>query len=235
MPSWGEPLARGEIISIVFSSEGTTAWKNEGEKWEPVSSWIVYQTEDEIRKHLVIVSVYAPMFHSPQQDKDDFYAGLQRVIDQVSEQDILVVMGDWNARVGSSQEGQLGPPCLKTNLSPTLLLRAWRTGLAVQKHGLAPGSTLMVALYPSSVLKCWFELVCVAVQHTHKGFALRWWDCFCINVLPLSYGNDAKTISCIRWRWTPWCHVQPTWGYSKKTTQVQVTQCVHLKQLPSAK
>ena len=58
------------------------------------------------------------MFHSPQQDKDDFYAGLQGLIDQVSEQDILVVMGDWNARVGSSQEGQLGPPCLKTNPSP---------------------------------------------------------------------------------------------------------------------
>ena len=90
------------------------------------------------------------MFHSPQ-DKDDFYAGLQRVIDQVSEQDILVVMGDWNARVGSSQEGQLGPPCLKTNPSSTLLLGAWRTGLALQKHGLAPGSTLIVTLYPSSV------------------------------------------------------------------------------------
>ena len=55
-------------------------------------------------KHLVIVSVYAPTFHSPQQDKDDFYADLQRVIDQVSEEDILVVMGDWNARVGSGQE-----------------------------------------------------------------------------------------------------------------------------------
>ena len=56
-------------------------------------------------KHLVIVSVYATTFHNPQQGKDNFYADLPRVIDQVTEEDILVIMGDWNARVGSSQEG----------------------------------------------------------------------------------------------------------------------------------
>lgn len=32
------------------------------------------------------------MFHSPQEDKDDFYADLQRAVDQVPEEDILVVM-----------------------------------------------------------------------------------------------------------------------------------------------
>ena len=48
-----------------------------------------------------IVSVYGPMF----QDKDDFYAHLQRVIDQVPEDNVVVVMGDWNVRVGSNQGG----------------------------------------------------------------------------------------------------------------------------------
>ena len=70
--------------------------ENGGKQWEPVSSQIVNaKLRMKEGKHLAIVSVYAPMFLSPQQDKD-FYADLQRVIDQVLEEDILVVMGDWN-------------------------------------------------------------------------------------------------------------------------------------------
>ena len=48
------------------------------------------------------VSVYAPTFRAPIVEKEDFYEDLQRVLDQVSERDVLVVTGDWNARVGSS-------------------------------------------------------------------------------------------------------------------------------------
>ena len=86
LPKEGEPLARGEGVGIALSPEGTKTWKNGGEQWEPVSSRIVTaKLRMKEGKHLVIVSVYAPTFHSPQQDKDDFYADLQRVIDQVSE------------------------------------------------------------------------------------------------------------------------------------------------------
>ena len=106
LPKEGEPVATGEGVGIALSPEATKAWRDGGEQWEPVNSRIVTaRMKMKGRKHLSIVSVYAPTFRSPQQDKDDFYTELQRVVDQVPEDDILVVMGDWNARVGSNQGG----------------------------------------------------------------------------------------------------------------------------------
>ena len=50
-----------------------------------------------------IVSVYAPTNRASQKEKDEFYADLQIVIDGVAEEDVLMIMRDFNARVGSSE------------------------------------------------------------------------------------------------------------------------------------
>ena len=52
--------------------------------------------------HGTIVSVYAPTNRASQEEKDEFYADLQSVIDGVAE-DVLMIGGDFNARVGSSE------------------------------------------------------------------------------------------------------------------------------------
>ena len=52
----------------------------------------------------VIVSVYAPTHRASQVDKGKFYADLQSVVDGVSAEDVLLVVGDFNARVGSGDE-----------------------------------------------------------------------------------------------------------------------------------
>ena len=49
-----------------------------------------------------MISVYAPAFRSPQDEKDRFFEELQKKIDGVLLSEILIVMGDLNARVGSS-------------------------------------------------------------------------------------------------------------------------------------
>ena len=57
-------------------------------------------------KHTLLLSIirmYAPTFHSPQQEKDHFYADLQSILDAIPDEDVLVVLGDWNARLGSNQ------------------------------------------------------------------------------------------------------------------------------------
>ena len=51
------------------------------------------------------MSVYAPTHRARQKDKDKFYADLQSVVDGVSAEDVLLVVGDFNARVGSGQMG----------------------------------------------------------------------------------------------------------------------------------
>ena len=49
----------------------------------------------------MFVSCYAPTLNSSEQEKDDFYDLLREVISNVQHRDKLVLMGDFNARVGS--------------------------------------------------------------------------------------------------------------------------------------
>ena len=60
----------------------------------------------------MLVCCYAPTLNSSEQEKDDFYDLLREVISNVQHRDKLVLMGDFNARVGSdnhSWKGVLGP------------------------------------------------------------------------------------------------------------------------------
>ena len=59
-----------------------------------------------------IIQVYAPTNDAHEDDKEDFYHSLQTVIDKVPKRDVLIVMGDFNAKVGSEREGrerEIGP------------------------------------------------------------------------------------------------------------------------------
>lgn len=49
-----------------------------------------------------MISVYAPTYNSPQEQKDKFYYDLQQGVDSVPENYLLLVLGDFNVRVGSS-------------------------------------------------------------------------------------------------------------------------------------
>ena len=67
--------------------------------------------ELECNTRAMLVSCYAPTMDSPEQDKDDFYNQLHEVIAGTQHKDKLILMGDFNARVGRdfrSWEGVLG-------------------------------------------------------------------------------------------------------------------------------
>ena len=50
--------------------------------------------------NITIIQAYAPTTDYSDEDVEDFYEQLQEVIDQTPKKDILVVQGDWNAKVG---------------------------------------------------------------------------------------------------------------------------------------
>ena len=54
---------------------------------------------------LSIIQVYVPTNEANVEDKDNFYEQLQTVVDSVHKHDILLVMGDLNAKVGEDNEG----------------------------------------------------------------------------------------------------------------------------------
>ena len=62
-------------------------------------------------RHMTIISVYAPTLTSPDDVKESFYEDLDTLVKATHPDDKLVVLGDFNARVGQdheSWEGVLG-------------------------------------------------------------------------------------------------------------------------------
>ena len=45
-----------------------------------------------------ITQVYKSDNNAEEEAKDDFYGQLQKVTDRISKHDILIIVGDWNAR-----------------------------------------------------------------------------------------------------------------------------------------
>ena len=77
-------------------------------------------------RHVSVVSAYAPTMAYPEETKNSFYADLDRLIRTVSRRDKLIILGDFNARVGRSHEawkGIIGRHGVgKENSNGTLLL-----------------------------------------------------------------------------------------------------------------
>nr|VZI11562.1 unnamed protein product [Spirometra erinaceieuropaei] len=75
----------------------------------------------------IIISAYAPPMTSPDAIKDKFYEDLHALLATVSKADKLIVLGDFNARVGTDHtawRGVLGPHGLRgSNDNGLLLLR----------------------------------------------------------------------------------------------------------------
>ena len=109
LPGDGDHARRGEGVGLILSPEATRAWREGGEMWQAVSARVItarLPLKEDRSQHLSLISIYAPTFRASIEEKDDFFADLQKVLDSISDNDILVVMGDWNARVGSYQGGE---------------------------------------------------------------------------------------------------------------------------------
>ena len=69
-------------------------------EWRPISSRMAkIRLKGEVL-NLTIIAVYAPTLQSSDDSKDEFYSSLQNAVSSVPSQDMLIVAGDWNARVG---------------------------------------------------------------------------------------------------------------------------------------
>ena len=61
--------------------------------------------------NITIIQVYAPISSYDDSDVDEFYRELQSLVDQTPKQDILVVQGDWNAKVREDAQEDSGEVC----------------------------------------------------------------------------------------------------------------------------
>ena len=81
----------------------------------PVSSRLITIRLKASPFNITISQAYAPTTHYDDDNVEDFCDQLQGVIDQAPKKDILVVQGDWNAKIGEDEsknwKGTCGQYC----------------------------------------------------------------------------------------------------------------------------
>ena len=85
--------------------------------WQPISSRLMTIRLRATPFNITIVQVYAPTSSYDDDEMEEFYEQLQAVVDTVPKQDILIVQGDWNGKVGEDAQtdwkSTCGPYCNK--------------------------------------------------------------------------------------------------------------------------
>ena len=117
LPSGEEPAERNEGVGIALDETATAAWKAAGEVWD-VSSRIVTArlkftnvgqrrpggSRETRNSYISVVSVSAK---APTAIVKKFMDNLQDTVDKIPASDVLILLGDFNARIGSGGDDDL--------------------------------------------------------------------------------------------------------------------------------
>ena len=108
VPCAGVVRQRGDGVAIVLSGSALKAWSLGSKIWKAWSSRLVSVTLKMGHKQdrwLHVLSCYAPTYAASMEEKNRFFNTLQQALSAIPPQDCYVILGAFNARVGSRVEG----------------------------------------------------------------------------------------------------------------------------------
>ena len=73
--------------------------------WEPIDARIIRARFYSTYAKITVIQCYAPTEQAKEEEKDIFYHNLQSQIDKSPRHDIMIIMGDINAKIGSDNNG----------------------------------------------------------------------------------------------------------------------------------
>ena len=79
--------------------------------WQPISSRLMTIRLRATPFNITVIQVYAPTSSYDDEQLEEFYEQLQVAVDAVSNQDILIVQGDWNGKVGKDAQADWKSTC----------------------------------------------------------------------------------------------------------------------------
>ena len=93
-------------VAMCMNKESTHIWQESGAQWEAVNERILRIRIYCKPINITIIAIYAPVnpiSKATKQVTDDFYHDLQQTYDKVLSNDIVLYIGNFNARVGLTE------------------------------------------------------------------------------------------------------------------------------------
>ena len=53
--------------------------------------------------NIIVIQVYAPTSNAEESENEQFYEDLQYLLEPTPKKEVLFIIGDWNAKVGSQE------------------------------------------------------------------------------------------------------------------------------------
>ena len=91
-------------VAVIMSKETAGAMMS----WKPVSERIIVVRFNSKHIKTTVIQTYAPTNDASEEEKNKFYNQLQQVYDETNKHDLVLTMGDLNAKIGYQMAGEEG-------------------------------------------------------------------------------------------------------------------------------